>query len=86
MMKAGAAVLEVREVSVVRDRVLVVATIIEGDFQPDVVVEDAAGSRWRITGVGFTPADAWSAGYRALTLEPLSGGRTIEPGSLLVAS
>jgi hypothetical protein len=86
MTKAGAAVLEVREVSAVRDRLIVVAKIVEGDFQPDMVLEDAAGNRWRITGVGFAPAEAWSAGYRALTLLPLSGVRTIEPGSFLVAS
>jgi len=85
-MKAGAAVLEVREVSVVRDRVLVVVKIVDGGFQPDLVLEDAAGSRWRTTGVGFAPAEAWSAGYRALTLEPAPGMRTLEPGSLLVAS
>jgi hypothetical protein len=85
-MKAGGAVLEVREVSVVRDRVLVVAKFVEGDFQPDMVLEDAAGSRWRIAGVGFAPAETWSAGYKALTVEPLSGVRTIQPGSVLVAS
>jgi hypothetical protein len=84
-MKAKA-VLEVREVSVVQDRLVVVVALIEGEFRPDMTVDNGQGGHWRVTGVGFAPANAWSAGLRALTLEPLSGEGNIEAGARLTAS
>lgn len=74
-------------VSVVRDRLLVVVKVIEGEFWPELkLVEDDSGSSWRIAGVGFGPAGARKTGLHALALEHVGGSGAIESGALLVAS
>ena len=43
-----------------------------GDVAMGMIVGDAA-NRWRVLGISTIPADAWKAGRRGVSLQPLSG-------------
>jgi hypothetical protein len=67
--------IEVLEIAPVNHRSVVVALAIEGDIQQGMILEQCpVGARFRVLGVGFTPADGHAAGKRAITLESLDGG------------
>lgn len=45
--------------------------IVAGEARSDsTLIAEETGDRWRVRGFGFTPAEAWADGRRALTLDP----------------
>lgn len=74
--------IEVIEVQVVGDRVIVVGQILSGEVAQGMVLESDSNARYEITGVGFVPPEAHSAGRRALTLVQVDGN-DLTTGSIL---
>jgi len=62
--------------------VLAVLQLAAGDVAIGMIVGDAA-NRWRVVGISTVPADAWQAGRRGVSLQPLSGSAAPAVGAEL---
>ena len=84
-MSTAPVLLEVLEVLKAPGRVVFAVRCLQGEPEVGAVVESKqSGARWRISGIGFASAEAWSDGRRALSLEPLAGDQALpEQGDLL---
>ena len=77
---------EVVEVQQAGDRTVVVAQLADGEIRQGMVLEQCNGfGKYRVAGVGFTPAEGHAIGRRAVTLQSLEGNPEVCVGDKLQA-
>ena len=70
----------VLEIVEARGMILAVLQLVTGDVAIGMIISDSI-NRWRVAGLSTTPPEAWDAGKRGVSLQPLDGRVAPEIGA-----